>query len=36
MVGEKSFTVNQFVYASQVLVRAKPGTADAIWFWSSR
>ncbi len=29
-------SVNQFVYASQVLVRAKPGTADALWSWSSR
>ena len=28
--------VNQFVYASQVLVRAKPGTATALWSWSSR
>lgn len=29
-------SVNQYVYASQVLVRAKPGTADALWSWSSR
>ena len=29
-------SVNQYVYASQVLVRAKPGTATALWFWSSR
>lgn len=29
-------SVNQFVYASQVLVRAKPGTATALWSWSSR
>jgi hypothetical protein len=29
-------TTSQFVYASQVLVRAKPGTETAIWFWSSR
>ena len=28
--------VNQYVYASQVLVRAKPGTATALWSWSSR
>ena len=28
--------VNQFVYASQVLVRAKPGTSTALWSWSSR
>ena len=28
--------VNQFVYASQVLVRAKPYTATALWSWSSR
>ena len=28
--------INQFVYASQVLVRAKPGTAIALWSWSSR
>ena len=29
-------SINQFVYASQVLVRAKPGTATALWSWSSR
>jgi len=29
-------SVNQFVYASQVVVRAKPGTATALWNWSSR
>lgn len=29
-------SVNQFVFASQVLVRAKPGTATALWSWSSR
>lgn len=28
--------VNQYVYASQVVVRAKPGTATALWNWSSR
>jgi hypothetical protein len=28
--------VNQYVYASQVLVRAKPGTSTALWSWSSR
>jgi hypothetical protein len=36
-VGGLSITsINQYVYASQVLVRAKPGTATALWFWSSR
>lgn len=34
--GGKVTAVNQYVYASQVLVRAKPGTADALWSWSSR
>ena len=34
--GGKVTEVNQFVYASQVLVRAKPGTATALWSWSSR
>lgn len=34
--GGKITSVNQFVYASQVLVRAKPGTATALWSWSSR
>lgn len=29
-------SVNQFVYASQVVVRAKPGSATALWSWSSR
>jgi hypothetical protein len=29
-------SVNQYVYASQVLVRVKPGTATAIYSWSSR
>ena len=28
--------VYQFTYASQVLIRVKPGTATAIWSWSSR
>jgi hypothetical protein len=28
--------VNQYVYASQVLVRVKPGSATALWSWSSR
>lgn len=28
--------VNQYVYASQVVVRAKPGSATALWNWSSR
>lgn len=34
--GARKVTINQFVYASQVLVRAKPGTATALWSWSSR
>ncbi|MFN7341343.1 MAG: hypothetical protein ACK5VI_09725 [Opitutia bacterium] len=34
--GGNVTAVNQFVYASQVLVRAKPGTANALWSWSSR
>jgi hypothetical protein len=34
--GKSFVTTSQFVYASQVLVRAKPGTATALWFWSSR
>ena len=34
--GGKITSINQFVYASQVLVRAKPGTATALWSWSSR
>jgi hypothetical protein len=34
--GGNVTTVNQFVYASQVLVRAKPGTDTALWSWSSR
>jgi hypothetical protein len=29
-------SVNQYVYASQVLVRVKPGSATAIYSWSSR
>ena len=29
-------SVNQFVFASQIAVRAKPGTATAIWLFSSR
>jgi hypothetical protein len=29
-------SVNQFVYASQVVIRAKPGTETAIWSFSSR
>ena len=28
--------VNQFVYTSQIAVRAKPGTATAIWLFSAR
>lgn len=28
--------INQFVYASQVVVRAKPGTGTAIYLWTSR
>lgn len=28
--------LEQYVYASQVLVRAKPGDATALWLWSSR
>ena len=28
--------INQYVYASQVVVRAKPGSATALWNWSSR
>ena len=32
----KFVTTNQYVYASQVLVRAKPGSETAIWHWSSR
>ena len=34
--GGNVTAVNQFVYASQVLVRAKPGTDTALWSWSSR
>ena len=34
--GGNVTAVNQFVYASQVLVRAKPGTETALWSWSSR
>lgn len=34
--GGKVTSVNQFVYASQVVVRAKPGDATALWLWSSR
>lgn len=34
--GGAIVSVNQFVYGSQVLVRAKPGTATALWSWSSR
>jgi len=29
-------TVNQLVYASQIVMRAKPGTQTAIWSFSSR
>ena len=32
----KVTAVNQYVYASQVLVRAKPGDDTALWLWSSR
>jgi hypothetical protein len=32
----KVTAVNQYVYASQVVVRAKPGSATALWSWSSR
>ena len=32
----KVTAVNQYVYASQVVVRAKPGDATALWLWSSR
>lgn len=28
--------VNQYVFSSQVLVRAKPGTSTALYSWSSR
>lgn len=28
--------VNQYVYASQVVVRAKPGSGTAIYLWTSR
>lgn len=34
--GGKVTAVNQYVYASQVVVRAKPGSATALWNWSSR
>jgi hypothetical protein len=34
--GGNVTAVNQYVYASQVLVRAKPGTSTALWSWSSR
>jgi hypothetical protein len=34
--NERIISTNQFVYASQVLVRAKPGSATALWSWSSR
>jgi len=36
VTGGRIGPVNQFVYASQVLVRAKPGTSTALWSWSSR
>lgn len=29
-------TINQYVFSSQVVARAKPGSATAIWLWSSR
>jgi hypothetical protein len=28
--------ISQFVYTSQIAIRAKPGTGDAIWLFSSR
>lgn len=28
--------VNQYVYASQIVVRAKPGSSTAVWAWTSR
>jgi hypothetical protein len=34
--GGKVTSVNQYVYASQVLMRVKPGTATALWNWNSR
>ena len=36
IVDGKVASFNQFVYASQVLTRVKPGTATALWNWSSR
>lgn len=36
VTGGAIVSVNQFVYGSQVLVRAKPGSATALWSWSSR
>jgi hypothetical protein len=36
VTGGRIGPVNQYVYASQVLVRAKPGTSTALWSWSSR
>ena len=36
VTGGRIGPVNQYVYASQVLVRVKPGSATALWSWSSR
>jgi len=32
----KITALSQFVYASQILIRAKPGEDNALWSWSSR
>lgn len=34
--GGKVTALSQFVYASQILIRAKPGEDAALWSWSSR
>jgi hypothetical protein len=36
VIENKVESKNQYVYASQVVVRAKPGDATALWLWSSR
>lgn len=37
IIADNKFVAKyQYIYASQVLVRAKPGDATALWLWSSR
>jgi hypothetical protein len=36
IVDGKVATFSQFVYSSQVVTRVKPGSATALWNWSSR